>query len=130
MPGFSPVSRQRLSTCHPELVRLMEAVVSTTDCTILCGHRTEAEQAQAVRLGRSTKPWPRSKHNTVPSLAVDAAPYPVDWNDRRRFDHFAGIVKGTAAQLGIRIRWGGDWDSDGDLGEERFQDLPHFELVE
>ncbi len=32
-----------------------------------------------------------------------------------RFYFFAGIVKGIAWELGIGVRWGGDWDSDNDL---------------
>jgi peptidoglycan L-alanyl-D-glutamate endopeptidase CwlK len=27
------------------------------------------------------------------------------------------------------MRWGGDWDGDGDTKDERFFDGPHFELV-
>ncbi len=130
MPQFSRISQERLATCHPDLIRLFREVVKIHDCMVLCGHRTEAEQLLAVRTGRSQKTWPKSKHNTVPSMAADVAPYPVDWNDRRRFDHFAGVVRGVAAGLGIKVRWGGDWDGDFDLKDQRFNDLPHFEIVE
>lgn len=76
-------------------------------------------------------------HNVIPedkaagkkSRAVDVTPYPIDWNDRDRFMHFAGIVRGIASQLGIKIRWGGNWDG-GDLEKQRFDDLVHFEFVE
>jgi hypothetical protein len=61
-------------------------------------------------------------------LAVDVAPYPVDWNDKERFYYFAGFVKGVASSLGISIRWGGDWNSDNNLKNQTFFDLPHFEL--
>ncbi len=128
MPVFSKTSLERLSTCHPDLVRLFQEVIRIQDCTILCGHRTEAAQNAALQGGRSKTPWPRSKHNTVPSLAVDAAPFPVDWSSRRRFDHFAGVVRGVAAQLGIRVRWGGDWNGNFDPDDQTFHDLPHFEL--
>jgi hypothetical protein len=66
----------------------------------------------------------------MPSRAVDVAPYPIDWNDFKRFYHFAGIVRAVAHQRGVKIRWGGDWDSDFDFKDERFLDLPHFELVD
>ena len=42
---------------------------------------------------------------------------------------FGGFVKGVASQKGIKIRWGGDWDSDNDLHDQNFIDLPHFELA-
>ena len=42
----------------------------------------------------------------------------------------AGYIQATADKLGIKIRWGGDWDSDGDLDDQTFMDLGHFELVD
>ena len=67
-----------------------------------------------------------SKHLT--GKAVDVAPYPIDWNDRERFTYFAGYVMGIAAKMGIKLRWGGDWDRDHNLKENSFDDLPHFEI--
>jgi hypothetical protein len=64
------------------------------------------------------------------SRAVDVAPYPIDWNDTRRFDHFAGIVVGIAHRSGVKIRWGGNWDRDNDLNDQNFNDLVHFELID
>ena len=32
--------------------------------------------------------------------------------------------------LGVRLRWGGDWDSDLEVDDNDFDDLPHFELVD
>jgi peptidoglycan LD-endopeptidase CwlK len=34
-----------------------------------------------------------------------------------------------AKELGIKVRWGNDWDMDGDLNDQKFIDSPHFELV-
>ena len=78
--------------------------------------------------GKSQLEYPKSRHNLVPSMAVDVCPYPIDWNDRERFSYFAGYVRGVAAGMGIDIRWGGDWDSDGEVKDNSFDDLPHFEL--
>jgi len=36
---------------------------------------------------------------------------------------------GVASQMGIKIRWGGDWDSDGSVCDNKFNDLVHFELA-
>ena len=76
----------------------------------------------------STLSYPKSKHNRQPSLAADVIPYPVDWEDSKRFYHFAGFVEGIAAAKGIKIRWGGDWDGDRSFADQNFHDLPHFEL--
>lgn len=130
MPKFSDASAKRLAECHPSLQLLFNAVIEKYDCTILCGHRGEQQQNEAFQQGLSKQQWPHSKHNKKPSLAVDVAPYPIDWKDRDRFYHFAGFVIGAAWVLGVKIRWGGDWDRDGDLRDQSFYDLPHFELVE
>lgn len=120
MSEFSSVSTLRLETCHPDLQRLFNEVVKHYDCSILCGHRGEADQNAAFDSGNSPLQYPDSLHNKMPSLAVDVAPYPIDWDDIERFHHFAGFVEATALALGVKIKWGG-----------RFKnfDGPHFELV-
>ena len=47
-----------------------------------------------------------------------------------RFYFFGGFVLGLAVSLGIKIRWGGDWDSDREILDQNFDDLPHFEREE
>lgn len=129
MPIFSKRSIDALSTAHPDLQRLFAKVIQHVDCIVLEGHRGKAAQNKAVAEGKSKTPWPTSKHNGYPSLAVDVAPYPLSWTDTVRFYYFAGFVKGVASQMGIEIRWGGDWDSDNDFRDQKFMDLPHFELT-
>lgn len=79
-------------------------------------------------LGRSKLKWPKGKHNKRPAEATDAAPYPIDWEDRERFIMFGGYVLGIAFELNIGLRWGGDWDRDTQVKDNRFDDLVHFEL--
>lgn len=129
MPTFSAQSQERLKQCHPELIRLFNEVIKNMDCTILCGFRPQDEQEEAVRTGKSKEHWPNSKHNKFPSLAVDVAPSPIDWNDKIKFYYFIGYVLGTAQQMGIKIRSGSDWSMDHNLKNQTFFDLPHFELV-
>lgn len=130
MPRFSPDSLAKLRTCHRTLFDLFSDVVMYFDCTVLVGHRTEAEQNAAFSSGKSQKQFPSSKHNSLPSKAVDVAPFPIDWNDRERFHLFAGFVLGMAAEKGIRLRWGGDWNGDLQVKDNSFDDLVHFELME
>ena len=130
MSSFSKSSQDKLDTCHPDLQRLFTKIIEKYDCTILCGHRNKEDQDQAVAEGKSKVAWPNSKHNTVPSNAIDAAPFPLDWKDTSRFYHFAGYVLGIADFLGIKIRYGGDWNGNLQFRDEKFQDLPHFELIE
>ncbi|MUH96357.1 M15 family peptidase [Aliivibrio fischeri] len=129
MNKFSQQSATRLASCHPQLQKVFTKVLEICDCSILCGHRTEAEQ-NALPSSNTQVRFPNSKHNSVPSKAVDATPYPYDEDDRERFSYFAGIVIGVGASMGIVIRWGGDWDRDNELKDNGFDDLMHFELVE
>ncbi len=126
MPRFSARSRRQLETCHKDLRRLFDKVIVSWDCTILEGHRTQERQAQLLREGKSKVQI--SKHNYRPSLAVDVAPYPIDWEDTERFVEFGLYVLQVAGDLGLSIRWGGDWDGDGDLTDQSFNDLVHFEI--
>ncbi len=127
--SFSPSSRERLSECHPTLIAVLNRAIKLKDFTVLEGHRREERQNVMFRTGKSKLKWPNSKHNQSPSLAVDIAPYPIDWNDFREFDYLAGLVIGIGHQMGVEIRWGGDWNRNGALSDNRFNDLPHFELV-
>jgi len=118
----------RLRTCDSWLQRLFERVVLQYDCSVLTGHRGEEAQHEAFLSGKSKLDWPDGNHNSYPSRAIDVAPWPIDWENRKRFYHFAGYVLGVAEILAIPIRWGGDWDSDYDLDDQTFNDLVHFEL--
>lgn len=130
MPKFSAYSKSKLMTANPLLRQLFEEVVKEFDCRVLCGARGEEEQDRAFHSGESKLRFPNSKHNKFPSNAVDVAPYPVNWKDEKRFYFFAGYVKAKAEEMGIKIRWGGDWDSDTQVMDQTFFDLPHFEVVE
>lgn len=129
MPKFSNKSRERLAECHDDLQQVMNEAIKEFDFTVLCGYRTPAEQLALYKKGR-TEPGQRvtnidgynikSRHNYKPALAVDIAPWPIDWNDLSRFETLAHIVKAKAKELNIKITWGGDWKD--------FKDYPHFEL--
>lgn len=133
MPAFGTTSQARLNTCDERLGRLFAEVVRGFDCAILEGHRSQTAQDEYYRTGRSRLPWPKGKHCATPSLAVDVAPY---LGGKASFEHahclfFGGYVLGVAAQLGIPLRWGGDWDGDREaMTDQDFQDLLHFELVD
>lgn len=129
MARFGANSLERLKTIDKRLRNVLTLAIQIYDFSIIHGVRGEAEQNRLFELGKSKKKYPNSKHNTIPSKAVDVAPYPIDWNDTDRFYVLAGIMKASAHINMTEIRWGGDWDSDDDLQDEKFRDLGHFELV-
>lgn len=129
MPAFSRRSLARLETCDHRLQMVMKRAITRYDFTVLCGHRTKEEQNDAFERGVSKLRWPRSKHNKMPSLAVDIAPFPIDWDNLERFRELAAIVMDEAAKLNIKLRWGGDFNMNG-KPDDKFVDMPHFELIE
>lgn len=129
---LSAVSERRLATVAEPLQGIVRAVAADFPTMVVCGHRTQADQDEAVRLKRSKTPWPRSKHNSNPSRAVDLAPLKngaIDWNDKALFRVLAERMFFHAKARGVDIRWGGNFDQDGIIGNDRFIDMPHFELL-
>lgn len=136
---LSNASRKRLGRVHPSLVAVVNRAIqlTTQDFSVTCGVRTLAEQKELYAQGR-TKPgeivtWTlKSRH--LPAAdglgrAVDLAPYPIEWTDLAKFDAIAKAMFQASDELGIPIRWGADWDQDGNPRERGETDSPHFELV-
>jgi peptidoglycan L-alanyl-D-glutamate endopeptidase CwlK len=130
MSKFSLLSNEQLATCETRIQRVFSGVIKVFDCKIIEGHRGETLQHLYFRQGKSKLDWPNGEHNKLPSMAVDAMPWPIDWNDINRICYFAGFVMSTALAMGIKLRWGKDWDGDTDLNDQTFQDGPHYELID
>jgi len=128
MPYFGRKSKERLNTCDSNLQKVFNEVIKHVDCSVLEGHREKDRQNKLYKEGKTKVKYPNGRHNRQPSSAVDVTPYPVDWKDRERQTLFAGFVIGVASQMGINLRWGGDWDQDFQVVDNRFDDFPHFEL--
>ena len=128
MPYFGRKSKERLNTCDSNLQKVFNEVIKHVDCSVLEGHREKDRQNKLFKEGKTKVKYPDGRHNRQPSSAVDVTPYPVDWKDRERQTLFAGFVIGVASQMGINLRWGGDWDQDFQVVDNRFDDFPHFEL--
>ena len=128
MPKFGRKSKENLNTCDSRLQKIFNEVIKHVDCSVLEGHRSKDRQNKLYEEGKTKVKYPNGRHNRQPSSAVDVTPYPVDWKDRERQTLFAGFVIGVASQMGINLRWGGDWDQDFQVVDNRFDDFPHFEL--
>lgn len=122
-------SLNNISTLHPNLQIIAFDLIKIMNVSVVCGHRGKEEQDKAVADKKSKTPWPKSKHNSLPSNAMDVIPYPTGYKDTRLIYFMAGAIQAIADKHNIKIRWGGDWDSDGDLNDQTFNDLVHFELA-
>lgn len=132
MYKFSKRSLANLANVDQRLVDICYKVLERRDFTVICGHRGKEEQDQAVREGKSKTPYPKSKHNSIPARAIDVIPYPFSnayWNDKEVWKSLAEEFFCAANELGISIRWGGDWNQNGDYKDEKFFDGPHIELI-
>lgn len=132
MPTLSKASLLRLQTCHPSLQEILLEAIKFVDFTVVCGNRGEAEQNQAYAIGKSQLKFPDSKHNHMPSLAVDIAPFAggqIVWNDKELICNIAYFIKGIAAAKGINLRLGCDWNGNWKVSDEKFLDAFHLELA-
>lgn len=121
----------RLIGVHPDLVKVVKRAIEVTehDFSVIEGVRTREKQAAYLASGASTTM--DSRH--IPGAdglakAVDLYPVgkPTPW---AKCPAIKEAMFKAAKELGVSIRWGGDWDMDGDSKDESFYDGPHFELL-
>lgn len=123
---MNQTSIKKLNTCHPDLIRLASAVDLRYPIQVICGHRNLVEQNEAVARGNSKLMYPMSKHNKIPSRAMDIVPDPdknpatIDFNDIKEFEKMCKIIEEVAKELGIKVRLGKHF---------KFKDYPHVELL-
>lgn len=136
MFAFSKSSKDKLAGVKPELRKLAERAIqlSPLDFTIVQGTRTVEQSAQNIANGVSFLKDPsKSKHIT--GRAIDFAPLKggkIDWNDHESFKTVADAFFAAAKELGINIRWGGDWNQNGSYKDEIARgsyDGGHIELM-
>lgn len=121
------------SELDPFLQELVDHILEHVNISLVCGHRNEESQNNSFDAGFSKVRWPDGKHNSLPSKAVDLQPYPYPDNALKLWatlGYIAGIATEYARQRGRTIRWGGDWDQDGTMTDQNFNDLFHLELVD
>ena len=132
MPRFGKRSKERLRGVDARLVNVLNEVVKYFDITVIEGLRSQKRQDELVAEGKSKTKF--GKH--VLGKAVDIAPYPIDWQARDDFHLLGGFVLGVASQMGVNVRWGGDWSASSlykgkrTTNDNSFDDLVHFELKE
>lgn len=133
MPNFGSHSLTQLATCHPKLQLVLNEAIKYFDFTIVEGFRNQADQHKAFLEGNSKLDWPNGNHNQNPSRAADCYPYPIDDSQApknlERFVYMKGIFHVAAANVGVKLRDGIDWNGNQDMRDEpKFRDYPHIEL--
>ena len=136
---YGKTSRKNRDSCAPPLMAVMDLGLSCSpvDIAIVRGWSPEDVQNMLFARGLSTKKWPNSEHNFLldgkpHSKAFDFAPYVdgIPWNDTHAFALVAGVFFAAAQELGVKLRWGGDWNMNGLTPDQSFMDWGHLEIEE
>lgn len=137
---FSKTSLAKLEGVHPKLVKVAIRALSygVLDFSVNEGLRSKERQAQLLKDGfTKTLNSKHLKQSDGYGHAVDLYPYPIDMKrvnagyapEIARFGVIAGLMLRAAQEEGVKIIWGADWDSDGEVLDHTFFDAPHFELA-
>lgn len=124
--SFSKASLASRKKLMKPLQEIVDEAIKEIDFKILDATRGRAAQEKAFAQGHSKVHFGDSAHNYVPAIAMDLFPAPYDWNNRTAFIALSKIILRIAAAKGYKLRWGGDWNGDGNLSDG--WDMPHFEL--
>ena len=142
--SYGKKSTDKLLTCHPLWHVIMDEalLLSPYDITIVWGWRGEEVQNAFFESGASHKRWPDSTHNKTESTdfadelemsdAIDFAPWvdgKIPWKETHMFAVIAGVIMAVAKRRGVKVRWGGDWDSDGSTRDQTLMDFGHIEII-
>lgn len=132
MRKFSKRSTNNLIGVHPKLVAVVTRAleIGPIDFVVIEGVRSMERQREMV--AQKASKTLNSKHLKQPDgygHAVDLFPgTPKGWEDLPAFRQQAEAMFQAAKEIGIELRWGGDFNRDGwDKGSDNW-DKPHFEI--
>jgi peptidoglycan L-alanyl-D-glutamate endopeptidase CwlK len=133
MNKWGAKSQAERATCDTRLNLVGDVVLQIKDHSVIKGHRNKEDQNAAFDAGHSQLRWPDGKHNSLPCKAQDVRAYP--WPDdeqaqREEQLYLLGLYKGVGHMKGIKIRTGADWDRDGEIADNGFDDFFHVEIDE
>lgn len=138
--SYGRTSQKCRDSCAPPLIEVMDLGLSLSpiDISIVRGWSGEDVQNMLFRTKASKKQWPFSEHNFMldekpHSKAFDFAPHlgrevGIPWKDTHLFSFIAGVFFVAAGKIGVKLRWGGDWDMDGLTTDQTFMDWGHLEI--
>jgi peptidoglycan L-alanyl-D-glutamate endopeptidase CwlK len=130
---FSPASIAKLSTCHPDLIKVANRALqlSPYDFAVICGSRKLEEQKALVATGKSQTM--NSRHIQVPSHAFDFQVYGDEgptWQVEPYYIDVIRAIKRAALDLGIEIESGGDWKTLRDYGHVQLSHAAYPDRVD
>lgn len=135
MNAWGENSEKQRATSDPRLNAIGDVVLKIKDHSVVKGHRPKQEQNAAFYAipQKSKLKWPDGNHNAFPSKAQDVKSYPFpefEQEQREEQLYLLGLYRGVAEMMGIKLRTGADWDRDGEIVDNGFDDFFHVEIDE
>lgn len=133
---LSARSLERLNGVNPKLIDLLLVAIRRTPIdfgvAFLGGKRTAEEQNQLFKEGYSQRDGyiKLSKHQSGNAVDLNVFVKSKLVDNKEMLCVIAGIIFSCASELNIDIRWGLDWNMDGDIRDNKFNDQYHFEIKE
>ena len=122
-------SKARLATCHEDIQAIVNLAITKTthDFFVAEGYRPKEKQDECFQKGSSKVLFPKSFHNSSPSLAVDVVPYKggavwgcETFEETQAWKEVERAIKESIEILNFPLQWGFDmwgWDK------------PHWQLT-
>jgi len=131
---LSERSLERAKDVNPKLINLILLAIRRTPVDFgvawMGGKRTAEEQNQLFKEGYSQCDGYEklSKHQSGDAIDLNIFVGSKLVENKEMLCVVAGIMFSCANELGIKIIWGRDWNNNGDLRDNKFNDQYHFEL--
>lgn len=139
---YDPDPSHHLVGVHPNLVKvfLRACELFKGRARVIEGVRSAQRQAQLYAQGRTVPgkivTWVKVSNHQAKAdglgHAIDAvvmkADGSIEWNDSHQYDALDDAMQAASKELGIPIRYGGNWDMDEHRHEHGETDLDHWEL--
>lgn len=144
---YGVVSLERRKGINDKLIAADNLAMSyqIQDAMILEDGGLRTKERQKILVDKGASKTMNSLH--IKGLALDKAPYPLDWNDLNRFYIQAQLMRYACIELRLSMTWGAVWDRRLQdlspnleaevkayvqrrkaIGRSAFLDFPHFQL--
>jgi peptidoglycan LD-endopeptidase CwlK len=136
--GFKLSNRSltRADGVNPKLINLIFIAIRRTPIDFgiayMGGKRTAEEQNQLFKDGYSQCDGYEklSKHQSGDAIDLNVFVGSKMVDNKEMLCVVAGVMFACASELNVSIRWGLDWNSDGNIQDNQFNDMYHFEIKE
>ncbi|EEY36257.1 M15 family metallopeptidase [Vibrio mimicus] len=138
MNHLGKTSLSRLHRLHPKLAACVALAVTISECDFSVSETVRPiERQKELFYGTPKKTWTLNSKHLIQedgfAHAVDLVPLDESGQPAWGNCHLVKEAMFRAAELvGVKLRWGGDWNQNGSSADEHKRgsyDGPHFELV-